>query len=480
MSWNATTSLTHGAFKFHTPTKSGNESDDSFQTIDEDEDEDEDEEYEPLSISGWGENAVKEEEPATWNNLIDTSIKVKAGGVGSGDLHRKGGNFKPLSEASILAQRLNKPIPGKKLSGGVKLRGSKKKKSATPSGSVSRPPFRPPVRPVRQLAPVAYVPPARERPTDAPPSSWGQAPLVETPFWEKKKPDIPTPRPTNTTSSAIPVLRETPFWGIKTPTANTATTSTTTATTTANTATASTTGDTVLENKPEVPKPSSQWNVYVSGFEPIKKRFDPSSPAFSPSAVAHNVNAPVFSPGVATFDPTPTTASRSSSTLSSTSSSTVFNTNVPEFFPSVQLATPKPVKITSAEETQSDAPKRNRISRGTTNPLLLKQLQNINSGLNQKPKISSITEDLKTLSMESQTGPESTRGLEEPVPLIQIDLDLAPGISTEILVYEDSSPEQLVEEFAQKHKLKITNTAKANLAATFQTLLNAKKKTIEL
>ncbi|GAA5804905.1 hypothetical protein HPULCUR_010414 [Helicostylum pulchrum] len=479
MSWNATASLAPGAFEFYTPAKSGDESDDSYQTVDEDDDE-----YEPLSISGWGENAAKEEEPATWNNLIDTSIKVKAGGVGSGDLHRRGGNFKPLSEASILAQRLNKPIPGKKLGGGgVKPCGGKKKKSAAPGGGVGRPSFRPPIRPTRRPAPVAYVPPARERPANAPPSSWGQA-LVETPFWESKKPDTPTPRPASR-ASAISVLCETPFWETKkTTTTTTASAAITTnnnniATNTA-TSTIITTGGVVVEKKPEVPQASFQCNVNVSGFEPVKKRFDPSLPAFNPSAAAHNVNAPAFNFGVASFDPIPTTTSRSSSTLSSTSSSTIFNTNVPEFLPFVQLATPKPVKITPAEEPQSDAPKRTRISRGAANPLLLKQLQNINSGINQKPKTSSIMEDLKTLSMDSQTGPESTRGLEEPVPLIQIDLELAPGISTEILVYEDSSPEQLVEEFAQKHKLKITNTAKAQLVITFQSLLKAKKKAIEL
>lgn len=94
------------------------------------------------------------------------------------------------------------------------------------------------------------------------------------------------------------------------------------------------------------------------------------------------------------------------------------------------------------------------------------------------PGVAPLADDMQQLNMNSQTGPESTRGLEEPKPLIQFNMELAPGISTEILVYENSDPNQLVEDFASYHRLNITNTAKAKLAATFAQIIQEKKAAI--
>ncbi|KAK4516065.1 chromatin structure-remodeling complex subunit RSC7 [Mucor velutinosus] len=162
-------------------------SDDDYQT-------ESDSEYEDIEITGWGDNVKKE---ATWNTLIDPSVKVKAGGIGSGDLHRRGGNFKPLSEAAILAQRLSKGIPSKKSS---KPKKSKKKSSvhvppkpAPVLGRVNRP-YVPKVKPSV---------PARAPIKDLSASTWGSAPLSDTPFWEKNqnppKPIIPATATTTTT-----------------------------------------------------------------------------------------------------------------------------------------------------------------------------------------------------------------------------------------------------------------------------------------
>ncbi|GAN07179.1 hypothetical protein MAM1_0151d06672 [Mucor ambiguus] len=167
------------------------ESDDDYQTESESE-------YEDIEITGWGDNAKKE---ATWDTLIDPSVKVKAGGVGSGDLHRRGGNFKPLSEAAILAQRLSKGVPSKKSSNPKR---PKKKpsvialpKPAPMFGKVNRPymPITGPSAPTR--APIK----------DSSASPWGSAPLSDTPFWEKKQdPPKPTAIPaTTTTSTPAPV-----------------------------------------------------------------------------------------------------------------------------------------------------------------------------------------------------------------------------------------------------------------------------------
>lgn len=141
-----------------------------------------DDEYAPLELTSWGAQAVTGENGKTevnvsmdgWQSLIDPSVKLKAGGVGSGQLHRKGGNFKPLDESYIIQQRLGKPIP-KAIGGG------KKKKSGKPKGSAAPPPSRKPLVP-----PSSSAYRAPRRPITAPGNNvWGAAELASTPFWEQ-------------------------------------------------------------------------------------------------------------------------------------------------------------------------------------------------------------------------------------------------------------------------------------------------------
>lgn len=145
-----------------------------------------DDEYAPLELSSWGAQAVTGENGKTevnvsmdgWQSLIDPSVKLKAGGVGSGQLHRKGGNFKPLDESYIIQQRLGKPIP-KAISGGKKKRGGK------PKGSPAPPPPRKPLVPPSSSAYRGSTA-TRGRPITAPGNNvWGSAELASTPFWEQ-------------------------------------------------------------------------------------------------------------------------------------------------------------------------------------------------------------------------------------------------------------------------------------------------------
>lgn len=83
----------------------------------------EDDEYEPIQVTSWGTAA-----PSNWNSLVDTSVRLKPGGVGTGNLHRKGSNYAPISEAEVLSQRLRNPPPGQgKHSNKKKKRGKKVK-----------------------------------------------------------------------------------------------------------------------------------------------------------------------------------------------------------------------------------------------------------------------------------------------------------------------------------------------------------------
>ncbi|KAI9251169.1 hypothetical protein EDC94DRAFT_295888 [Helicostylum pulchrum] len=149
-----------------------------------DEEEYSDDEYEPVNVASWGNQTVTDEGTTQidigWGSLVDPNVKVKAGGVGSGQLHRRGGNFKPLDEQFIINQRLGKPIP-KALSGGKK-KGGKRPKGPPParrpppsSSSSSSSSMRPPSSSMyRSRAPVA--------PGQGP---WGSGELASTPFWEQ-------------------------------------------------------------------------------------------------------------------------------------------------------------------------------------------------------------------------------------------------------------------------------------------------------
>jgi len=145
-----------------------------------------DDDYAPIQIQGWGNQTVNNGRTTEitvskegWASLIDPSIQLKAGGIGSGQLHRKGGNFKPVDEQYIVNQRLGKPIP-KSIGGGSKKKKGKKKKSggSAPSKAPSRAPSKPrpflPPAPVRSSRPP--LPPSK--------SAWGQQSLADTPFWE--------------------------------------------------------------------------------------------------------------------------------------------------------------------------------------------------------------------------------------------------------------------------------------------------------
>jgi hypothetical protein len=172
-------------------------------------DSDSDAEYGPLTAT-WGSQASPvatsthsdtiKAETAGWDSLIDPNIKTGPNDLGSGNLHRRGANFKPIDEELILAQRLNIQIPKKKMLDAIRQteknlglpedkntrKGKSKKKKATAATS----------SPDRFLHRNNSAPPPKKEPvpsTIRPPppassnSNWLQSNLVDTPFWEKKE-----------------------------------------------------------------------------------------------------------------------------------------------------------------------------------------------------------------------------------------------------------------------------------------------------
>ncbi|KAI9496247.1 hypothetical protein BDB00DRAFT_809625, partial [Zychaea mexicana] len=115
------------------PAYSGDDSDEYSDYCSDEEESDDDA---PLAISSWGEQTTTKEGTTEynvsaegWAALIDPNFKLGPGGLGSGNLHRKGGNYRPVDEEYILNHRLKKggPMPG-----GKKKKRSKKPNSSTP------------------------------------------------------------------------------------------------------------------------------------------------------------------------------------------------------------------------------------------------------------------------------------------------------------------------------------------------------------
>lgn len=476
--------------------------DEEYQT------EESDSEYETINITGWGDNAEKEE--VSWNTLIDPSVKVKAGGVGSGDLHRRGGNFKPLSEAAILAQRLNKGVPSKKSAS--KPKKPKKKKLATapqpaPAGLFAGRKNRPYVSLVRPSVP------ARAPIKNPSASTWGSVPLSDTPFWEKKQ---EAPKPTAPVAPPAPSLtqplvhqinqlnisqnvqvtkpleskpseqnsfRATPSWGSEEPveiiySLNLPIAQRKPILTSENLPAYSVPPKepSMKEEKPiTTTTTTTRWNIEAQGFDPTKG----FNPVLKPDALKWDTNIPSF---------VPSTISTSTSS-SANSSPLVYNADAPAFVPTFVPPPPvkKILKITSPtakEEPLLSHPVQDHKSRVHLDQSLIRKHldfkssagqtgpQTEKSAIKDQPQLQSKSFDQNQLG--SQTQLESTRGFESE-PFLRINLDIAEGISTTILVQEGSNPDDLVEEFGITHQLKMTSKAKKNISNFIANLIEKKE-----
>jgi hypothetical protein len=175
-----------------------------------------DDEYAPIDIASWGSqapsqsnNPAEEDTSKDWDSLLDSKIKVGANGIGSGQLHRKGTNFKPVGEDLILAQRLNKPVgktqmqsavrevelslglpPSKEKSPRNKKKpqmdnGTRKFSHKTSHSSTTNNNHR--KQNSHFEVPSTIRVPSRTNSNDGGGSNWLQTSLVDTPFWTEKK-----------------------------------------------------------------------------------------------------------------------------------------------------------------------------------------------------------------------------------------------------------------------------------------------------
>lgn len=201
-----------------------------------------DDEYAPIEATTWGSQtplqADNQSEVAIeakgWDSLLDPSVKEGPNNLGSGNLHRKGTNFKPIGEDLILAQRLNKPVGKKKMQDAIreteanlglpqgkdrKQRSKKKPQvdtsvsnsrkfshqttfsSSTTTTTTNRQPK--PMNHV-EVPSTTRVPKFSENAVDGGGSKWLQSSLVDTPFWNEKKGEENASKPYNNSMLSPP------------------------------------------------------------------------------------------------------------------------------------------------------------------------------------------------------------------------------------------------------------------------------------
>lgn len=174
-------------------------------------DSDSDDEYGPITAT-WGlqtpsststTNESNATETAGWDSLLDPNIKAGPNDLGSGNLHRRGTNFKPIDEKLILAKRLNIQIPKQKMLEAIrqteKSLGLPEDKSARKGGKTNNKKKKPkadssPAKfsrrnngtlPRKSVEPVPST--IRPPPPGSTNTNWLQSDLVDTPFWEEKE-----------------------------------------------------------------------------------------------------------------------------------------------------------------------------------------------------------------------------------------------------------------------------------------------------
>lgn len=153
---------------------------------------DSEEEYGPIDTS-WGSQKQAIKEPG-WDSLVDPNIKAGPNNLGAGNLHRRGKNFKPISEDLILAQRLNKPVGKKKMQEAIREtevnlglpKGERNRKKSLDNAPRK---FSQRSTPTSKFKSNVQVPSTTRIPIASTESgsgsNWLQSSLVDVPFWGK-------------------------------------------------------------------------------------------------------------------------------------------------------------------------------------------------------------------------------------------------------------------------------------------------------
>ncbi|KAJ8654846.1 hypothetical protein O0I10_009411 [Lichtheimia ornata] len=338
--------------------------DDDLSSYDDSEEEDM-----PLQISSWGTQKVNDSGTTEvnltmegWKSLIDPNAKIGPNGIGTGNLHRRGANFKPVDEENILNHRLKKgPIQ-------PKAPGSKKKKKKAPTPRPTPPPS------ARGRGGyggrVPRPPPSTTRP---PPSGmsgtgWGSGQLAETPFWEQ------------------PARAQQP------------------------------------PPQPQQPQPSNNWQAPSSGAAASKYATGASASKYAPQ-------------------PTPPTSTGSAASRYATptgSSASKYATPTPQLSqpPSASSST------TSFSSPATGAAASKYATGAAASKYAPQQQQQVPPTIPPPPPPAPL----------------------ERKPILTFNIELVPGVSAPLNVYESSDPRDVVDTFEREHHLTMTPEAKQAFA----------------
>ncbi|KAI7900076.1 uncharacterized protein BX663DRAFT_518494 [Cokeromyces recurvatus] len=167
---------------------------------------DSDDEYGPITAT-WGSQTpvANSDNIDAWKKLVDPDVKIGPNDLGSGNLHRRGHNYKPIDEEIILAQRLKVQIPKKKMQEAIQKaetnlglpksfnKGQKKtNKTNNPKASNTTDRFS---TSTKNSNPIKHNQIARSTSSNGSSpstlqrslkndSNWANSDLVEVPFWE--------------------------------------------------------------------------------------------------------------------------------------------------------------------------------------------------------------------------------------------------------------------------------------------------------
>ncbi|KAG0172300.1 hypothetical protein DFQ28_008322 [Apophysomyces sp. BC1034] len=156
--------------------------------------EDNDDDYAPIVATTWGNqnanNNEQSDDVSAWRTLADPDAKVGPGGLGSGNLHRRGRNFIPVNEEIIIEQRTKGQVSKEKMNQALKTASKTMgvhitSKHTVKYKKVPKPAFSQ-KHTYTRTHPVKHEPPKNQLTTLRPPpanNAWGQA-LSEVPFWE--------------------------------------------------------------------------------------------------------------------------------------------------------------------------------------------------------------------------------------------------------------------------------------------------------
>ncbi|KAI8994798.1 hypothetical protein BDB01DRAFT_831744 [Pilobolus umbonatus] len=162
---------------------------------------DSEDEYGPLATA-WGSQLEKKadstpsselsedvEGKPSWNSLLDPTIKLGDNGIGSGNLHRRGKNFKPVDEKVILDQRLKVNSKKSKVKDADEPRHSYKSTQPHKSLDKRKKTFTEGHHNVRSTTTSTKQPvmsTLRAPPAPSSDNMWSKQTLATTPFWMDK------------------------------------------------------------------------------------------------------------------------------------------------------------------------------------------------------------------------------------------------------------------------------------------------------